>query len=221
MEIKIIFEDNENTPSSILLRKCSNGENIIFANGASRVRGTLEKVYNEEDYFIVLYDLVPDNGMTIMLYRALKEAVNIYSNVVVIPIVCIEQIILRMLDDLGYLTKTKITINLIDNLVSKFSWSNLTEEDKKEISGKSLEKVYKLILNNQLDKCFVNSNDTSKRVETGRFYKEDCACNRKYCRFDCTDNLKIKAERLYSWLPVFEKDISYKAMQQKVQDVCK
>lgn len=52
MEIKVIFEDNENTPSSILLRKCQNGKNIIFSNGAARVRGTLERVYNEEDYIL-------------------------------------------------------------------------------------------------------------------------------------------------------------------------
>jgi hypothetical protein len=48
-------------------------------------------------------------------------------------------------------------------------------------------------------KCFHNVNGDID----GKFYKEDCNCEEKYCQtLKCRDGLKLKAERLYTTLPI-------------------
>lgn len=49
MAVKLLFEDNENTPSSILLKNSMHGDNIYFASGNSQVLNKLKSIYNDGD----------------------------------------------------------------------------------------------------------------------------------------------------------------------------
>lgn len=76
----------------------------------------------------------------------------------------------------------------------------------------SLEHVYKELLTFLVfkSKCMLNytQHDSSGCIVTnsyhGVFYKSDCICDRKFCRLNCNDSLKEKAERLYTELPIFD-----------------
>lgn len=51
--IKLLFEDNEKTPSSKLLSVSYNGSDILFSGRTSRIYQVLMENYNEFDLFIV------------------------------------------------------------------------------------------------------------------------------------------------------------------------
>ena len=95
MSIKFLFEDNEQTPSSILLKNSYKGADIYFSNGSSLILSKvkeLRKIFNDDIY--IFYDLVPDNEVTVKGYTDLVRALKLnYSNVYVLPIICIEYFI--------------------------------------------------------------------------------------------------------------------------------
>lgn len=49
MSVKFVFEDGENTPSSILLKNTYNKNNIFFSNGSSAVLRKACSVQNSGD----------------------------------------------------------------------------------------------------------------------------------------------------------------------------
>ncbi len=221
MKRVFIFEDSILTPSSALLKASYNGGNIHFSEGCSNMQSKLEAVYNSEDEFYIFYDVPPNNSVAVDSYTNLCEELFIYGNVYVIPIICIEYYILKMFIKYNYGNFKKSIIDLVDNLVKDFNANGIIEMNKlpSDYIKASLERVYKHILDEQNAQCFRNHNRYDEHgniIEDkvlGKFYKEDCDCERKYCRLNCTDSVSLKAERLYTSLPVFDVDnIEYRAL---------
>lgn len=205
---KFVFEDNDSTPSSLLLKSSYNGSNIEFASSSSRVYKHLMELSTVSGITscIVFFDVVPDNRATVKWYQTLledlKEA-NPYFEVYVLPIPCIEFYILKFLYNYSYLSCKPEHKNLIENLVVNFNWKNAKVYLKSLSYGDSLEKLYKSLLANQNMPCLRNRN-AARNALIGKFYREDCDCNREFCKTDCRDCVSLKAERLYTSLPIFD-----------------
>ena len=203
MRYKYIFEDGENTPSSLLLKQCFNGKNIYFANGVSRLWQKFLEIYeNIEGVTYIFYiDLVPNNDKTKDMYKKLITQIksNKYMNVIVIPIICIESIILNMLQDVGCLRHSKVSMELFDYVGGVAYHDNLSSV----ISDVSLEHLYKRILSDQLLYCQRNTIKRSNR-QSGKFYIIDCiCCSNKRCNGDINLSILEKAERLFTELPAY------------------
>lgn len=201
-EYKFIFEDNEYTPSSCLLRNSFNGKNIYFSGGVGNILEKLKEVYEADCLHYVYIDLVPNNEETVSDYMSLRDYVNAeYSdNVVVIPIVCIERIIMQMLNKYNYFVHSKKSGVLFECIGDDFKWQLLPEEYK----DVSLEHLYKLIISSQILFCQQNVNRAANRIQ-GQFYRLGCdECVNRRCQKDLKDSLRVKAERLYTSLPVFK-----------------
>ena len=206
----LIFEDGENTPSSRLLKASFNGDNIYFSERCTNMKDTLDKLYNNTDRFWLFYDVPPNNEIAVNSYMSLCQELYSYKRVCVIPIICIEYYIIRMFAEYNYANLQNDVVGLVDNLVLDFNNSGIQEMDKiksNKVKG-SIERVYKYILDKQKLKCMLNHNKYDKLhniIEsdiTGKFYKIDCNC--KFCKINCKDKLSLKAERLYTSLPIFD-----------------
>lgn len=204
MIVKFLFEDKNETPSSVLLRSCMNGDNIYFSGGNENLMSKLNEIYNKDDLFIVFIDVVPNNLALLSLYRGLVtdiEAYDMDSNVVVLPIPCIEYYIIDMLTSLEILFTNDSTIrNLYENLHKEINWGSVAK-DKRCIS---IEKLYKDIINLQKPYCLRNTNK-SKALYYGDFYRISCTdCNNKYCKNYKGFTYEFKSEFLYTRLPIFD-----------------
>jgi hypothetical protein len=202
--VRYIFEDNGNSPISKLLCKCANN-NMYFSNGNELLYDTIECIREKfpNDIIKVYVDVSPSSRHLEALYDSLCRMYNKYSNIYIIPYICIEYVVLKMLYEYGYLVFGGELANLIENTVAKFQWNNVPDKYKdNEYIKSSLEHTYKFILSNISLKCMWN--DTRNYVH-GLFYLQDCSCDRKYCKtLNCTDNLRLKAERLYTTLPSYD-----------------
>ena len=213
--MKIIFEDSNDAPSSVLLRNCFLGDSIIFSEGCHNIPEYIER-YIELDDIVIFVDLVPDNMATINFYNDLVSEYQdfIASNrLMICPILCIEYIILKMLLTYGYLRDT-IVRDAVALDFSSNSIKDLVARDKK--ASKTMEKLMKSILIDISSKsgkrCLRNSFKYSnidgvmtRRTDSrfGVFYESDCLCDMYRCTLDVRNTLKIKAEELYVSLPVF------------------
>lgn len=208
MAVKLLFEDNENTPSSILLKNSMHGDNIYFASGNSQVLNKLKSIYNDGDTVFIFFDVSPNNKWTIKFYNNIVQTIKgskQYKNIYIIPIICIEYYICKFLKEYNYIVIKNEVIKQLANAIigDTFDYSKIPMSILKVNKlNNSLEKMYKHILSNQAMKCMNNKNDDSYDLY-GMFYKCDCRCERKYCSINCTDSLEIKSERLYTSLPVF------------------
>lgn len=217
MAIKLLFEDKEDTPSSILLKKSMYGENIYFSGGCHQIIRQIKILKSDEkDIIYVFYDVSPNNEFTVKYYKNLvyevKADIGLRKSVHVVPIVCIEYYLCKFLYKYGYLyTKNNKVQILIDKLVNEFKYEDVAQDIIKGVGASdSLEKIYKYIIKNLGLQCLHNSleyeSDGKNRKANslrGIFYIRDCICDRKYCRIDSTDSLQFKAERFYTSLPVF------------------
>lgn len=212
MSVKFVFEDGENTPSSILLKNTYNKNNIFFSNGSSAVLRKACSVQNSGDKVYIFYDVAPNNAKTVNGYNMLVQNIRINNikNMYVIPIICIEYYICYMFYTYGYLMiSDKNSQVYIDNLLINFDWQNLINQVKlNTYQTESLEHMYKSLLAMTKKACQQNSfkytngvRDTNSRK--GIFYEKDCACDLIYCPIKCRDDILLKAERLYTMLPVF------------------
>lgn len=215
MAIKMVFEDGENTPSSILLKNTFYGKNIYFSNGVSCVLDKAMQIKEADDIIYIFYDMSPNNRKTVKGYEDLVRVIHsdkqTYRNLYVIPIICIEYHICKMFDKYQYFcTKNAKALEMIDKLVKTFDWEHILEDIKDDqYTGASLEHVYKNILDLQRMPCLhnrfqYNRNDMTRNLLSpeGIFYEKDCVCERKFCSINCEDIMIVKAERLYSSLPV-------------------
>lgn len=205
MSYKFIFEDNIDTPSSALLLKSNS--NIYFSGGNRRLQLKLQQIYNNTDVFIIFCDVPPNNSHTIQEYHNLVDVIkeNNMKNVYVIPIICIEHIIIKFLNKHNYLGKqNRICQSILDNLINTLNWDNLLPQIKYNENNEevSLEKIFKRFMSEQPLLCQHNKN--SKRIVLeGKFYREDCLCARKYCAINSTSNASKKSLQLYAELPIF------------------
>ncbi len=211
MSIKLLFEDGNNTPSSLLLKQSKHGNNIYFSDGSSRILKKLLEIKTSTDTVYIFYDVVPNNKSTLAGYDALiniiKENPLLYSNTYVIPIICVEYYLCKLFYNYKYFYCTANEINdLVSAIVETFDYGKVSQNIKKHKRlGNSLEKIYKYIISNQKMVCLHNE-EKQKKPLCGIFYKRSCACERTYCKINCTDNISLKAERFYTSLPMFVVD---------------
>jgi hypothetical protein len=202
--VHFIFEDNGNSPISKLLCRCAN-KNMHFSNGNSYLYDTIECIHEKypNDIIKVYIDVSPNRRPLVALYDSLCRMYNKSENIYIIPYICIEYVVLKMLYEYGYLVSNGDLGNLVENTVTKFNWNNVPDKYKEnDYIMASLEHTYKFILGNISLKCMWN--DTKNYVH-GLFYLQDCNCDRKYCKtLDCRDSLRLKSERLYTSLPTYD-----------------
>lgn len=200
----LLFEDNEHTPSSELLKACLYGKSIHFSNGNHNLASKADELVNMGNSVIIFVDLSINCAETKLVYNTLSKKFRTSEHVLVLPIICIEYYILKMLYNHGFLNFPKYeNDSTIQNLIHNF-----VIEITGEKIDKSLEKQYKSILNKIGDKkhCYINKNVKQK----GKFYKYSCPCDNEHCKEYKTASLEYKAECLYSTLPVGVIDDKYK-----------
>lgn len=205
----LIFEDSDSTPSSLLLKSSFNGKNIYFSNGC----GKIASLYNGIDDLCVFYDVSPNNPKTTQGYNDLKQIIvtNSWHKVVLLPIVCVEYIMIVMFDKYNYIGKqSNDNEEILNFVIRNFDWDKLSLNIKNNSFGteESLEHICKRFISNQRMQCLHNSfkydEAANHRMPSilGIFYEKDCDCERKYCYIDSTTSLREKAERLYVQLPL-------------------
>ena len=70
MNVVMLFEDNEKSASSRLLKAGYNGKYIKFSGGYNKLKNKLEESYNNVDIFIVFIDVAPNNPFTVQFYES-------------------------------------------------------------------------------------------------------------------------------------------------------
>jgi hypothetical protein len=197
----ILFEDNANTPTSILLSKSVLGEYMHFANGGPNVQSCIYKYLNE-DLVFVFFDLVPDNEITLTLYNNLCDTFRSNSNVLILPVLCREYSVLLWL--YRYFPELTKLVDDVESLVLNTDFLTL----RNQLGVKSSEKLCKAVLHEFYKKhhnaaCFLNVS-TTKSTRAGDFYTKSCPCNNIYCKLSFTNmSLTDKADSLYSNLPFY------------------
>lgn len=226
--MKIIFEDNKDTPSSILLSKSYYGDSIKFSGGA-RSLGKLIYQYIDSDDVLVFVDVSPDNVYTVRTYNSLNDEFEKYissGRLFIIPIICIEYIILTALIRHKYLDTSNNL--LLQKLVVSFEYSNIQVQSiiheklfstTSEKSKPTLEKLYKAMLKAEAARysCLQNKSiKNNQKASSGIFYTLDCKCDPKYCKLGTVSNqaltcesLESKAEKVFTSLPIIFADSSY------------
>lgn len=196
-----IFEDNANSPVSHLLASSSNGESYIFSGGSYSVLKTVMSVYTKEDEFYVFFDVVPNNVRTKEAYEILRLSVqeNKLLNIHIIPIICVEYYVLRMLTTYNYVS----TDESINEVVFNFDLGVFTNYVTKIGCNPSVERVCKTLLRS-LHKVCMRNESSKQNPLYGLFYMQDCECDERYCSIGCRDCLRLKAERMCCTLPVFD-----------------
>lgn len=193
----LIFEDNEKSPISGLLHSCIAGEHIIFADGNKSVECEIKEHLNED--VIAFFDVPPNNWSVVSEYYRLVEEFEIYENVWIVPIICIEYSVLQMLIHFGY--AQDILLRRIQTGFTKEGYANnlkdMDDGHRKKAVG-SLEQYCKQLLITSKIQCLSNKMQDRK----GAFYKADCDCVGE-CPLARKEVRKIKAEQLYVSLPVF------------------
>lgn len=190
--MRILFEDNENSPVSVLLRNSCMGDIIEFSNGVARLCA-LASEYLNEDLLLVFIDLVPNNKATWYYYADLLDLQVKARNMYVCPIFCIEFYVLLMLQRDGYIQEAALTDGLFGDLVKE-----------ELLRSKTLEKRFKLELSRlgSLSFCLLNSRSLTNSTTRGYFYEKDCPCG-GFCRLNSRNHsLSEKANALYTCLPV-------------------
>ena len=173
----IVFEDNEQSPVSKLLESCRYGDRLYFSEGNDLLSLKVEELIEEGyDEFIVFIDLVPDNKSTKNLYLTISSDLDelaMFNNVKIslIPIFCIEYVVLSYIkeNNFGTYKDRKILDVYLQDIKKLYS----------DISGASLEKKYKSLLNGRLSNCLHNIK--GQRSVIGMFYNCDCECEKFHC----------------------------------------
>ncbi len=207
MNVVMLFEDNEKSASSRLLKAGYNGKYIKFSGGYNKLKNKLEESYNNVDIFIVFIDVAPNNPFTVQFYESFlrHDYVKSRPNIYVVPIICIEYYLFWSVYELGYIKcNNNSTVIAKRYLIDEPNFSELRMHFKKRSS--SIEKLYKIFFdknpsyNNTM--CMINGEPSN---DMGFYYLIDCkSCTIKDCPLGCNDSLSLKAERLYTSLPVFD-----------------
>ena len=226
MRYLYLFEDDKDSPSSVLLKACEKGKDIYFTGGNAYLAQHAIRLAKLENVFVYVFmDLPPNRDDIIRDYHDLRYDLKVehkLDNVEIIPIVCIEYYICRYLMKYEYNIRYvgAQAINLYEYIVKTFCYSKVdfsltTSKTTREYIESSLEHAYKYILSKAHMMCVRNKYDYIDKTKTikkgnspkGMFYDRDCNCNYIGCISKSRDSLKVKAEKLYSMLPVFSYDI--------------
>ena len=243
--MKLIFEDNINTPSSQLLKALPIGCDIEFSCGNIKLLDkAIELGSNKDIELIVIYlDFVLNNEELVQLYfdmideiPGLQEEGQINCDIYLITIPCIEYFILQYLLQVSERCFDKASLRIVKNILNDFHFDGIPETLYNNGNFVSVEKILKHYLNNNINKCLINEN-VMKNPIVGKFYKESCNCEKKYCRLNCTGEKSLvdKAYGLYRLLPFKPFDsrmdfllnlyhdhrisIEYQTLQRKIQKI--
>lgn len=206
MSVVMLFEDNKDSASSCLLKSAYNGKNVEFSCGYNRLLKKLKELYNSNDIFFVFVDVAPNNPFTVEFYKSFLDYdfVRSHDNIYTVPIVCIEYYLFWSVYNLGYIRcNSRSTTLALEHLILHPSFSELSSCFKKR--SESIEQMYKIFFDKKPGynnvKCMINGIPSE---DFGLFYRIDCDnCSIKDCPLGCSDTLVLKAERLYTSLPVF------------------
>jgi hypothetical protein len=184
-----------------MLKNSSYGDNIHFSGENEYIARTVNKILKHGEAVYVFMDVPPNRDDIISAYDQLCMYYDGNDRVKIFPIICIEEIVVNMLRNYDYLHTNNEIEDLIINMVDNINHDGINEKHKTDdYITSSLEHLYKYILTHVTDKCLWNSNQDNV---AGLFYRQSCTCDRKYCRINCTDGIDLKAERLYTSLPIF------------------
>lgn len=194
--MKILFEDDDKSPISILLMASSAGKDMIFCSGYRGIQRAIEDALLIDDLVIVYIDVSPNNKYTFEMYRSIRNIAKESYKVIVIPIICAEYTLLRMLVRYGYLydicRKDDGLRNFVEDYIINLGNSRTDTEA-------SLEKMCKSVIRRHLPRCLQN-----KQSRSGKFMCKDCDCTEcDLLDSGCSDKLSVKAERMYTSLPLF------------------
>lgn len=156
--MKYIFEDDPESPISILISKDVSNE-YIFAGDWRQI----EK--NMDNTSIGIIDVSPDNPKTIEAYKNLKE---LYIGRI-IPQPCAEFAAVFMLTSYGYNFIYRGDNARYNNVAAVLQ--NMLHGGRILYEQSSLERFFKSILAQSGRLCFHN------RKSAGKFYKYDCLCD--------------------------------------------
>ena len=194
--MRIIFEDSPMSHISRLFCGSSAGKHMRFGSGYRGIVAAVREALADGEGAMVYVDVSPSIQSTGEMYSKIRNRFVKYDNVIVIPIICAEYILLRMLVHYGYLNDLRKN----DEVLDKFVVGYITELSNGLVNKEvSLEKTCKHLIKNHLPDCMQNS-----QTWPGRFLCGDCGCD--ICDIAdtaFTDDFKVKAERLYASLPLF------------------
>lgn len=140
-------------------------------------------------------DVSPDNINTASLYNYLCSNYDDYTNVYVIPIICIEFVVLRWLHI--YFSNLEAAV---PDAIKLLNMTDLVKL-KQNYGANSLEILSKRVLLKYAEcykSCFLN------KANRGNFYTQSCPCNLIACTIPVTSMpLQDKADSLYAQLPMY------------------
>lgn len=197
-----VYEDAKGTPVSDLITHFYSNTPIIacFVGGVAAVRDyVLSK--STKDTYVLFMDVVPDNKQTCVEFRGTRRALRHYPDVFCIPIVCMEEIILR---------------TFVKHHVSD-PYTVITTVDYKELNAsvKSLEKYYKYLLDEERD-CMTLGN-YRRCTRRQLFYKQDCSCPDCVCRIP----YEVKSRVLATSYPIYveqDRDTYLRVQNERVSE---
>lgn len=183
-----LFEDDENTSSSRLFRFAYGNErtkDFIYSFGNGKMLSKCESLLRSSDEDIVAFvDMSPDNVELRKIYNKLariaKKFVKSDGSVRlhVIPIICAEYYMIKLLDVVGLLSSTFIDIDKCED--NSVDIDRLRKDACSEII-KNYEKYCKDVLKIKAADCA--KSNSIRKDKYNKFYDLDCEC--ESCRMNC------------------------------------
>lgn len=178
-----LFEDNKRMPISRLLdySRCANMD-CVFLEGAPHISTYIDTKLSKNDVAIVFLDVVPDNSNTLKSFSDLTSKLMDYPKMLLVPILCIEEVYLTMLGDIPEFAEIydfeSALVTRADSIIS-----NRKASVSKNANSNSLEVAMKRVLRKlaYTYNCLGNG-IKSAYAQYGIFSSTDC----KPSCFTCT-----------------------------------
>ena len=162
-----------------------------FAGGNGRIFKKLKDIYDRSKKYCIYYDYSPENYALIEGYRHLSKKIrdipDYNNNVMLVPIPCMEYMILKMLQTRKYIQNDE----RVNKATVDFDYDYLR---RKYPACKSLETMLKHILNDYLSNEYHNINVYEESLEEAKRTKD--REHDKEGIFYLEGNLSKKAEEL-------------------------
>lgn len=170
----VIYEDGADAPVSRCLAENSDEHvKIVFTRGNWNISNYVLSL-TKDDFAIAFLDMPPNNGSMCEIFDLiLEETKDCECEFILIPVVCTEYYVLKCFVSEDCF-KNVLYVDLYRMLVQRFVWQDalpyiikagIVEDGK----PKSIEKIYKAILNNVKYECLRNKSGK------GAFYVKECS----------------------------------------------
>jgi len=170
-----IFEDKKDDILSEFFRKAYPSDianKFIYANGNGYILGIVQQILkNTQEIIVVFLDFYPTNDSIVRIYKNMRfESRKNNNRVIVLPIVCAEFYILKLLDkNKMIIDNAKADVAFNFELYDEVLCSNdVTKKDVKFC--KNFEKYCKLVSMKWVKEC-------ARTNSTQEYYTENCLCN--------------------------------------------